>query len=284
MMKKNKSAEPAGTRIVFAGARDKIENQLLFLLGEESVAVFESLRTYQGVLFKTGEHLQRLAESAHSLHLPAPDSKKLRQLLERAASGLEAGDWFLRLNITPAGAFVLISRKQYAAEVFDKGVGLATSVTRKSPAHAFPPQAKTSAYGGAVMAYLDKPAAAFEVLFLSQEGLVREAANSNIFMIKNGICLTPPLQGILPGITRDLILDLCRRESIPAREAEMTRHELFNADEVFLSNTSGEIIPVRLIDGRLIGTKTPGKWTLYLRRKFRENTLSFLKSASKLKK
>lgn len=284
MMKRTESAAPHGARVFFAGKRDKIENRLLLLLGEENTAIFESLRTYQGVLFKTTEHLRRLYESARSLRIPVPEERaELRSLLEKAARGLEKENLFFRLNITAAGAFVLVSRKVYAEEVFEKGVNITTSVLRKSPTHAFPPQAKTSAYGGAVLAYLDKPAAAFEVLFLSQEGLVREAANSNIFMIKNDECVTPPAQGILPGITRDLILDLCRQEGIAAREAEFTRHELFNAEEIFLSNTSGEIIPVRAVDSRVIGTKTPGKWTLYLRRKFRENTLSFLKRVSKHK-
>ncbi|HNV87311.1 MAG TPA: aminotransferase class IV [Candidatus Omnitrophota bacterium] len=240
-------------------------------LRAEKIAVFESLRTYRGILFRPEEHLDRLFASARTAGLVLPSSRgELRKLLEKAAAQDGGGELFLRLTVTGDRAFVIITRRVWPDEIYRKGICLRTVAAKRSLSHAVPPETKTSCYGPEVLASLEIGPECFESLFLSQEGLVRETRNSNIFAVKRGVCVTPPSDGILAGVTRNFVMEFSRGAGAEIREDSLTRHELFNADEVFLTNTSGEIIPVREIDSRRIGVKIPGTQTRRFMRMFRE--------------
>jgi len=252
-----------------AGLRDP-ERFLIESLQAETIFVFESLRAYRGIVFKPAEHLNRLFASAQTAGLKIPVSRDdLRKFLNRAAAGADGGDCFLRLTVSEDNVFILITRRVWPPEIYRKGICLQTTASKRSLSHAVPPETKTSCYGPEVLASLGMKPEYFETLFLSPEGFVRETRNSNLFMVKKGSCHTPPSVGILTGVTRNFVMEFAGEEGLDVRETLMTRHELFNADEVFLTNTSGEIIPVREIDSRKIGREIPGSRTRRLMKIFR---------------
>src|SRR5207237_1009643 len=126
---------------------------------------------------------------------------------------------------------------------------LRTSNVRRSLSHASPPQAKTSAYQNALLATLE-PSPGYEWVFLDQSGFVTEVRIGNLFIIKGKMLATPPTTGILNGVTRRFVIELALQAGLKVREVPLTRHEIYNADEAFLTNTSWEILPVRELDGR----------------------------------
>ncbi len=255
----------------FSHNASKTDPALLELLEKENVSVFESVRSYGGIIFRLEEHLKRLFASAKTVGLKISQKPlELKRILYQVLEKSERKDAFLRLTVTSQGIFVILTSRVYPKEVFERGVRVVTSVVRKSISRAFYPEAKTSNYGSQTMATLEMPRDAFEVLFLSQEGYVREFRTSNVFMVKQNTLFTPPAVAILDGVTKKVILEIAREISFPVKEVYFTRHDLFNAEEVFLTHTSGEIIPVRDIDGRLIGKKVPGEWTQRLMKCFRK--------------
>lgn len=233
------------------------------------LSVFESMRTYDGKIFKLDEHLKRLRASCQTSGVAlAAGDQELKGLLKKACKLRKKDDLFLRLTITDDDVFVIVSQKSYPDEVFTKGVVLRTSPVQKSRTNAAYPEAKTSSYAPQILASTEPGQEAFEILFKGSEGYIREASVSNVFMIKGLRCMTPPPVEILKGLTRDYLLSLAQEVGLKAEEVFFTRHDLFNADEVFLSNTSGELIPVIELDGRTIGEGKPGPWFKRLKQLF----------------
>lgn len=238
-------------------------------VAKEVVSVFESLRAYEGKIFQLKEHLDRLYASAKTCGFEPPQRRcDLREMLAKTALRRAEKASFFRLGVTAKEVSLIVTKREYPPEIFTEGVSVWTAVARKSPSNSVPREAKASCYGPEILAGFEVPPGVFEILLLSQEGYVREARVSNIFVVKNGRCSTPPACGILEGVTRKFVMRLAEKLGLGVREENFTRHELYNADEVFLTNTSGEIIPVREIDGRKMQKDVPGRWTLRLRREF----------------
>lgn len=162
----------------------------------------------------------------------------------------------------------------YPPEYYQKGISLITVAVRKNIPSAVEPRIKSSDFLWGVMAKIEAFASeAFEILCLSHQGYVAEGSVSNIFMVKTGRLITPPASsGILEGITAHTVIELARKMKIELIRQPITRHELYNAHEVFLTNTSLELMPVASIDGRTIGQTCPGKVTRRIHTAYRKLT------------
>lgn len=267
-----------------ASEPEPVPSGFLSYFEEENVSVFESMRSYGGVIFRLEDHLARLFRSAKTAGLRIREKpSQLKKALYRILSRSGERDAFLRLTVTPQGWFVIVTVKSYPREIFERGVRVRTSAVKKGLSNSVFPEAKTSSYGGQMLATVEMPGDVFEVLFLSPEGYVRESRTSNIFMLKGNLLSTPPLVAVLEGVTRKVVEELARDMGLAFLQDELTRHDFFNADEVFLSNTSGEIIPVCEMDGRRIGKGAPGMWTNRLRRAFAGEVLRYRKEHARVK-
>ena len=248
-------------------------------LGELEKGVFESLRAYHGKIFRLEEHLERLQDSARSIDLCLPQSPAqfkleltaaLKAYLKEFPSSSRHEAVSLRLTVWENQVLVFAGKRTLSNKIHEKGAVLRTTAFRHSSTHASAPEAKTNAYQNAVLALFDPEPKPFERLFLDAEGFVSEVSVGNIFMVKKGMLLTPPARGILNGVTRRFVLECARSAGIDAMERTLTRHDIYNADEVFLTNTSWEILPVRELDGRSIGKAVPGSFTRNIHRVFKK--------------
>lgn len=255
-------------------------------LHADSKGVFESLRTYNGIIFREEEHLHRLAESARTCGYEVPPLRELRKELKSAlkAYGKEKpgnkNDVFLRISLWGGKVFVLAGSRKHASRIYQEGIALRTTAIRRSLTHAAAPQTKTHAYQNAVLALLQPSPGVYERLFLDQDGLVSEVSIGNIFIVKKksimgkGVeLLTPPASGVLNGVTRRFVIECASLVRIPCEERPLSRHDVYNAGEVFLTNTSWEILPVREVDGRLTGRPLPGTITQKIHQLFKRRAL-----------
>ena len=252
--------------------------------------VFEGIRSYGGLVFKLKEHVDRLYESAHTLMLKIPLTKE--QMVRAVTSTLKANrlkDAYVRLVVTrgpgdlgldprkcrQATVFIITDKiVLYPEQVYRDGMEIVTVPTPRNLPEALNPQIKSLNYLNNILAKIEATNAGVqEALMLSAHGYVAECTGDNIFIVQGGALLTPPpYAGILRGITRGCVMDLAVKSRIPVREEMMTRHDLYNADECFLTGTAAEIAPIVKIDGRVIGASRPGKVTLKLMRDFRKAT------------
>ncbi|MCM8797985.1 MAG: aminotransferase class IV [Candidatus Omnitrophica bacterium] len=242
-------------------------NNLFFDLGDN---VFESMRAYGGKIFCLEEHLERLETSAKSIQIKLPSCKELRKkiLQEFSDSGLKEA--YLRVSINFQGEIniIITSPPTYPKELYEKGVKVIIVPNFKDSVASVFPQAKTGNFLNGVLAKIEAKDY-FEAILLNRQGYITEGTVSNIFIVKEKILVTPPLYlGVLPGITRKVVIELAEELEIKVKEIPFTRHELYNADEVFLTNTSLEILPVTYVDGRKIGDGCTRKITNFLRNKF----------------
>ena len=248
--------------------------------------VFEGIRSYHGLVFKLKEHLERLWESAHTILLKIPMTpKEMERIILETLRRNELLDAYIRVVVTRGvgdlgldpdkcktpTVFVITDRiVLYPESLYRKGLSIVTVPTVRNLPEAVNPSIKSLNYLNNILAKIEaKNSGCMEALMLNHQGYVAECTGDNIFMVKRGKLLTPPVHvGALRGITRQAILEIAARKRIPYEERILTRHHLFNADEVFLTGTAAEVIPVVAIDGRLIGTGKPGKVTALLRREF----------------
>lgn len=246
---------------------------LAAVIPPETTGIYESLRAYQGVLFGLEEHLDRFFESAHTLGLKIPLGRdEIRRRLKKALADSGGEEAFVRLTLVDGEIFIVVGERKHPPEIYKKGITLKTSTVRRNLTQALFPEAKsTSGCINQVLATLD-PASKdnFEILFLNSEGYVAEVRIGNIFIVTGGRLLTPPAIGLLNGVTRRFVIECARLGKIPVEEQPLTRHELFNAEEAFLTNTSWEILPIREVDGRKIGVRVPGPLTQKLQSLFRK--------------
>jgi len=252
--------------------------------------VFEGIRSYNGLIFKLTEHLLRLYESAKSIGLSIPLSlPELTQAIIRTLEANQLKDAYIRLVVTRgvgdlgldpdkclSPTIIIIADKisLYPEEYYKNGLELITASTRRSIPEAVNPQIKSLNYLNNILAKIEATnSGVMEAIMLNQNGYLVECSGVNIFVVKKEQVLTPPcFLGALKGITRDTIIELARKEKLEVREEIMTRHDLFNSDESFLTGTAAEIIPVVKVDGRSIGNGKPGKITARLRNGFRQLT------------
>jgi len=254
--------------------------------------VFEGIRTYDGLIFKLKEHIDRLYQSAHTIMLEIPMSKnELVEAIKRTLRENKLKDAYIRLLITrgigdlgldprkcPRATVVIITDKikLYPRELYKKGMEIVTIPTQRTIHEAVNPQIKSLNYLNNILAKVEAiNAGVEEAVMLNSEGYVAECTGDNIFIVKKGALLTPPIHvGVLRGITRGAVIDIAHMKEIPVCEEILTRYDLFNADECFLTGTAAEIIPVVKIDGRTIGNGKPGKMTSNLTNEFHKITRS----------
>ncbi len=238
---------------------------------------FETMRAYHGRIFRLDGHLDRLYASAQSLGTRAPsDRSRLRRrlLVALARSGLREA--VVRVQLLPrdghdASPSIVVQPASVPPERAYR-VGIRVAVV---PAHSFSvgsidPQAKYSARLGSVLAVSDAQLRGMdEALFMAAEGYVTESTASNLGLIRRGTLVTAPCWlGLLAGITRDVLFQLAEEQRLPIDEVPLTRHDLYNADEVFMTSTLKEVLGVTEIDGRRIGNGRPGRVTRRLRGAF----------------
>jgi branched-chain amino acid aminotransferase len=249
--------------------------------------VFEGIRVYERLIFKLKEHIDRLYASAHAIMLEIPLGK--RQLVDAIIKTLKANnmkDAYIRVIITRGvGDLGLDPRKckgnatvvvitdsiaLYPEKFYKDGLSIVTVPARRDIPEGISPQIKSLNYLNNILAKIEAiNAGVEEAIMLNQDGFVAECTGDNIFMVKNQALITPPVHvGILKGITRDAVIDLAGKAKIPVKEDIITRYDLYNADECFLTGSAAEIVPVVRIDNRVISIGKPGPLTLRLQRDF----------------
>jgi len=253
--------------------------------------VFEGIRSYNRRVFKLSEHIDRLLESAQSIMLKIPLSKS--ELIKAVVATLKINkldDAYIRLVVTrgvgdlgldprkcnqgPTTIIITDKIALYPQKLYREGLTIVTVPTVRNLPEALNPQIKSLNYLNNILAKIEAAnAGCDEAIMLDSLGYVAECTGDNIFVVKQGQLYTPPqCMGTLRGITRDSILEIARKNKIPAHEHVITRHEVYISDECFLTGTAAEIIPVVKVDGRIIGPGKPGKLTLSLLKKYKELT------------
>jgi len=253
--------------------------------------VFEGIRSYNRLVFKLEEHIDRLFESAQSIMLDIPVSRQ--QMVKAVIATLKENnfkDAYIRLLVTRGegdlgldprkckgnATVVIITDKiaLYPDKFYHQGLEIITVPTVRNLPEALNPQIKSLNYLNNILAKIEAVNAGFdEAIMLDSLGYVAECTGDNIFIAKRDHLYTPPqCMGTLRGITRDTVLEISRKDKIPVHEHVITRHEVYISDECFLTGTAAEIIPVVKVDGRVIGSGRPGKLTLKLMKKFKELT------------
>jgi branched-chain amino acid aminotransferase len=248
--------------------------------------VFEGLRAYAGKVFRLEAHVDRLFASARAICLEIPLTKAaVAKAVTDTLSANGLADGYVRLVVTRgAGSLGLDPNKTshpqviviadtislYPREFYDKGLRIVTAATQRTQSAALSPRIKSLNYLNNIMAKLEGlQAGCVEALMLNHKGEVAECTGDNIFVVRSGRLLTPPPDaGILEGITRNAVMELAVAAGIECREATLVRHDLYTADECFLTGTAAEVIPVVEIDGRKIGAGVPGPVTGRLTRDF----------------
>jgi branched-chain amino acid aminotransferase len=256
-----------------------------FLYGD---GVFEGIRVYGGNVFRLEEHLDRLYESARSIALKIPLNRaELTQatLATVVASGKR--DVYVRLVVSrgpgdlgidpgkcPRPSVVIIADDiaLYPAEMYAKGIALVTAAHRRIPADSLEPRVKSLNYLNNILAKIEaRNAGCLEAVMLNHAGRVAECTADNLFVVKGGGVRTPSLvEGALGGITRGAVLELAGEKGMVAEETQLTLHDVYTADECFLTGTGAEIMPVVTVDGRAVGDGRPGPVTLALLEAFRD--------------
>ena len=250
--------------------------------------VFEGMRVYHGKLFEADAHFRRLFESAKGLRLTIPyTADELRAATDRTVAANGFTDCYVRLVVTrgagtlgldpdkcPRPAVFIIADKiaLYPPEMYDRGMPVITaSVVRNHP-NALSPRIKSLNYLNNILAKMEATDAGVpEAVMLNHVGNVCECTADNIFVLKGGVVLTPAAtEGALEGVTRRVIIDLCRRNGIDCRETVLQRHDLYVCDEMFLTGSGAEVIPVTSVDRRPVGTGQPGPVTKRLIGLFRD--------------
>ena len=244
--------------------------------------VFEGLRSYSGRVFRLDAHLDRLWASARAIALEIPLAKDVvAQAVNDTLAANKLVDGYVRLVITRgAGSLGLDPNRTknpqviviadtislYPREFYEKGLRIVTAATQRVHSAALSPRIKSLNYLNNIMAKLEGlQAGCVEALMLNHKGEVAECTGDNVFVIRSGSLLTPPPDaGILEGITRGAVMDLAHAAGIACHEATLTRYDLYTADECFLTGTAAEVIPVVEIDGRKVGSGTPGPITARL--------------------
>ncbi len=249
--------------------------------------VFEGIRIYDGNIFRLEEHLERLEYSAKAIMLKLPMSRQelseatcescrqnnlqngyIRLVVTRGVGDLGLAPW---LCAKPS-VFIIASKiSLYPQEHYDNGLAIVTVPTRRINPAALPPTIKSLNYLNNILGKIEaKQFGALEAIMLNDQGFIAECTADNIFTVHKGEILTPQAsQGALKGITRGTIFDIAQELNVPIREVNMTRYDVWVADECFLTGTGAEVIPVTKLDGREIGAGKPGPITQQVLESFR---------------
>lgn len=255
-----------------------------FLYGD---GIFEGIRIYNGNIFKCKEHLDRLYDSAKSIMLNIPLTyDEMQQALVESVRRNELTNGYIRLVVSrgpgdlgldprrsPKANVVIIVEQLaiYSADAYIDGLKIVSVSTRRNVPDALNPKIKSLNYLNNILVKIQANLAGVgEALMLNAQGFVAEGSGDNIFIIKNGILTTPPSYiGALEGITRETIMVIARKEGYTVKEEPFTLHDVYIADEVFLTGTAAEVIAVREVDARIIGSGKAGPITTHLLQEFR---------------
>ena len=249
--------------------------------------VYEAIRAYEGLIFKLKEHVDRLYESAKSIKIEIPLTKEemIGAVLETLReNGLREA--YIRIVVTrgkgpmgvdprncPKPTIIIIAEKR---EPFfgrgEKGITAIITSVRRTPPWVMDPRIKSLNYLNNILARIEAiEAGAEESIMLNDRGFLAEGSTENLFLVKEGKIFTPPLTAsILKGITRDVVIRIARELNCEVEERDLTMHELFNADEVFVTGTAAEIVPIVKVSGRVIGTGDVGPVVKKIIARFRE--------------
>ena len=254
--------------------------------------VFEGIRFYNGRVFRLEQHIRRLYDSARSILLDIKISPgEMEKAVCETVAANQLKDGYIRLVVTrgvgpmglspfkcvtPSVIIIASSITLYSAEAYANGLTMATCATRRPSHDILSPAVKSLNYLNNVMAKVEAiQAGAEEGLMLNDVGLVAECTGDNIFIVRDGVISTPPLTaGALDGITRGVVFEIAGELGIPIRERDFGRHDIFIADECFLTGTAAEVIAAVKLDQRVIGTGKPGAITQKIIARFREMTQS----------
>jgi branched-chain amino acid aminotransferase len=252
--------------------------------------VFEGIRAYNSRVFRLKEHIDRLFYSAKAILLQIPHSS--RQIMDAVLETCRRNrirDGYIRLLVTRGigtlglnpnrcknPSLIIIAGKiqLYPPELYQKGMEIVTVPTVRNLHSALNPAIKSLNYLNNVLAKIEaNNAGCEEAIMLNAEGFVSECTGDNLFIVKGEELQTPPLSaGALYGITRQVVMELGAEQGLKVREANLTRYDVFNADECFLTGTGAELVPVVKVDGRIIGSGKPGEHTQDLVAKYRALT------------
>ncbi len=250
--------------------------------------VFEGIRVYNKRVFLLAEHVERLYESALAIRLVIPMTPtQMAAAVEQTVAANGIVDGYVRLVITRgAGSLGLDIRrtshpqviviadtiKLYSEELYQQGLKIITASTLRNHPGALSPRIKSLNYLNNILAKIEgTDVGCEEALMLNHKGDIAECTGDNIFIIKRGVLKTPsPDAGILEGITRNCVIQLAKQAGIPVQEVTLQRHDVYTADECFLTGTAAEVIAVVGIDGRQIGAGVPGPVTQDLRQRFQQ--------------
>ena len=248
--------------------------------------VFEGLRSYGGKIFRLQEHLKRLWESAEAIHLEIPMTlEAMAAAVNESLQVNEIEDGYVRLVVTRGVGTLGLDPDQtsdpqviiiadrvtlYPDEFYTDGLKIVTVSTVRNHPAALSPGIKSLNYLNNILAKVEgKQAGCIEALMLNHKGEVAECTGDNIFLVRRGELLTPPREaGILDGITRQAVCELASESGVPVHQIPLTRHDVFVADECFLTGTAAEVIPVIEVDSRSIGDGKPGPVTQDLMERF----------------
>ncbi len=252
--------------------------------------IFEGIRFYNGRIFQLPEHIDRLYDSARAIAMTIPMSRaEMAEACLESARRNELRDGYIRLVVTrgvgnlglspdhckkPTVIIIAATIALYPEELYAKGLKVVTCGTRRAAPAALPPTVKSLNYLNNILAKIEANAAgAGEGLMLNEQGYVAECTGDNVFVVKNGRISTPPASdGGLKGITRDVVFRIAAEFGTPVGECQLTRYDLYVADECFLTGTAAEIIAMVMLDNRLIGDGIPGALTGRFIQRYRELT------------
>ena len=238
--------------------------------------IFEGIRAYNGRVFKLKEHIDRLFCSAKAILLEIPMSHaEITKAVVDTCRRNKLRDGYIRLVVTrgigtlglnpnrckrPSVIVIADKIQLYPKEMYEQGMAIVTVPTTRNLHNAVNPAIKSLNYLNNILAKIEANIAGVEeAIMLNSDGYVAECTGDNIFILKGGRMFTPPLSaGALYGITRGVVMEMAREAGIEVSEPNLTRYDMFNADECFLTGTGAELIPVTKIDGRVIGTGKPG--------------------------
>ncbi|MSU46394.1 MAG: branched-chain-amino-acid transaminase [Lacunisphaera sp.] len=254
--------------------------------------VFEGIRIYNGNVYRLDDHLERLEQSCKAIMLDVPLSRAamaqavcetcrqnkltsgyIRLVITRGVGDLGLAPWLCEKPTL----FIIASKVSlYPQEHYDNGLSIVTVPTRRIAPDALPPTIKSLNYLNNILAKIEaRQAGALEAIMLNAQGYVAECTADNVFIIQKGEILTPAASaGALKGITRATIFDIARELGLQIREADLTRHDIWCADECFLTGTGAEVIPVVKLDSRVIGNGKPGPITARVLASFRQRVLT----------
>lgn len=248
--------------------------------------VFEGIRVYNGKIFECQAHVDRLYESAKVICLEIPMTpEQMVATMNECIRVNGVHDGYIRLIVTrgigdlgldpflcsqPQVIVIADNVQLYPEELYEKGLKVVSVPSVRNHPMSTPPQVKSLNYLNNILGKIEAiRSGAAEGIMYNHLGYVAEATGDNVFMVKKGVVYTPPVQaGSLDGITRQVVIRLAGKETIPVVEKDLTRFDLYTADELFLTGTAAEVIGVVDMDGRIIGSGSPGAITKRLRQKF----------------